>query len=501
VTNFLDLDEDLDKYVSDVLEYYDFYKVDRRKILYDAVLGTHELSPLEVSILDSPFVQRLRGIHQTSLAFLTFPSARHSRFEHSIGVSIMADRMGTALNKHLIKHMSREEIEIGIKELRIAGILHDIGHGPFSHTSEDIIAGLPSIKKVYQKEEFKNLKPHELICYKLLNSKSFKDFFNKLLKIYNEEDISLDIISNIIIGKVKDPYKDKFKSDIISSPFDADKLDYLLRDAYFTGLKIAVDCDRIFITQLIDEREGEYRRLIGDVSGVHVLEQVLFGKMLLYPSLYHHHKCRSSECMIKGIFEYILENDIKIGELNFKKVSDFLKIDDYFFLTNNQNSRLDPELCNKLKKIKSRQLLKRALVLKNSTLDDNTQFEQLLSLEQRPERLRELANIISEQVDCEKHDIWVDLPGNPTFPEPSNYIIKVTHDEYLKLEDFFPLAQWSDSYENNKWTGYVFGPPSKQEEIGVATKKIFNEIYGLNFNHQAQYLAKYPRTKEPIALK
>jgi HD superfamily phosphohydrolase len=190
----LDLDTDLDRYVSESLDNYNFYKVDRRKILYDAVLGTHELSPLEVSIIDSPFVQRLRGIHQTSLAFLTFPSARHSRFEHSIGVSIMADRMGTALNKYLIKFMSLKEIEIGIKELRIAGILHDIGHGPFSHTSEDIIAQLPSIKKMYEKNEFKKLKPHELIAFKLLNSGSFKDFFNNLLKIYDEEELSLNII-------------------------------------------------------------------------------------------------------------------------------------------------------------------------------------------------------------------------------------------------------------------------------------------------------------------
>ena len=481
------IDQDLEEYVTEVLADCEPERSNRNKIIYDAVLGTHELKQIEINLIDSPLVQRLRYISQTGFTYLTYPSARHSRFEHSLGVSIMANKMANAL-----KANSPDFDDITFKEVRIAGLLHDIGHGPFSHTSEDIIGKLPDVKEAFKDEKFKGTKPHELISYKLINTKRFKNYFKSLCEVYGEKDVSLDNISNMIIGKVSDE-KYRYKSEIINGSFDSDKLDYLMRDAYFTGLKLSIDLDRLFITQKLENRKKQPKRIIGDIGGVHVLEQILFGKMLLFPSVYHHHKVRACECMLKGLFEYIKENDIRFDGLKFEKVSDFLKIDDLSILNTVGKEK---NVRDRIMKIKQRKLLKRALVIKKSTLKDPETFSDLLGLKDRGEELREIAKIINESETlkdcCEYHDIWIDLPTAPNFPEPSSYLIQQTVDRFIKLVECFPLAAWSDSYEVNKWTGYIFGPPELQRRIGEISQLVLEDVFDLKFDEQAQILAKYP---------
>jgi HD superfamily phosphohydrolase len=480
------LEKNLDTYVSAILNKYEFRKVEHSKIIRDAVLGTHELSPLEVTIIDTPFVQRLRGINQTALAALTYPSATHNRFEHSLGVSIMAYRMGKALmdKGERIKRTT-------LAELRIAGLLHDIGHGPFSHASEEIIREVDEVKGILDEDSrFSKYKPHEMIGYKLLQTHSFKDFFAELLSSYHKTEISLDNISDMIIGSMHDKKNDQFKADIINGAFDADKLDYLTRDAYFTGIKMSIDVERIFATQMIDRRRRKTRRIIVDVGGVHILEQVLFNKMLLYPSVYHHHKVRSTVCLLESIFEMIRDNDLSLHGLKFDKVSDFLSVDDYFFLT----SQNKPEkIATQIEKIKKRNLLKRALVISRKTVKRN--LGRLLAEKDRPKNLRELAKRIAQDSKlkrkCEYYDIWVDLPENPRFPEPSQCLVRVTGKDYLHLDDFFPVTEWSESFAANKWKGYIFGPPDLQKTVADVTWSLFEERFEIKWDKQARILAKH----------
>jgi HD superfamily phosphohydrolase len=206
---------------------FDFRYSDHKKIIRDAVFGTNELSALEVSILDLHFIQRLRGIHQTALTFFTYPSATHNRFEHSLGVSIMAARLGKSLkvdNKTM-------------NEIRVAGLVHDIGHGPFSHASEDVLKEFPEINDALDSNTglFSREKPHEMIGYKLLKTNAYQTFFEQLFKHY-KSDIDLQNVCSMIVGKMSED--EQYKADIINSPFDADKLDYLVRDAHFTGIKM-----------------------------------------------------------------------------------------------------------------------------------------------------------------------------------------------------------------------------------------------------------------------
>ncbi len=480
----VDLENDLEKYCTSVISSHIFRKIERKKIIRDAVLGSHELSPLEVSIIDTPFVQRLRGISQTALASLTYPSANHSRFEHSLGVSILAYRMGKALQDN-----GFAVSKTTIKELRIAGLLHDVGHGPFSHASEEIIRELDEVKDAREKDNrFSRSKPHEMIGYKILQTKSFKDFFSELTKEYGESDLDLKSISDMIIGCA--PNAKHFQADIINGTFDADKLDYLSRDAHFTGLKMAIDTERIFATIMIDMRRNKPRRVAVDLGGVHILEQILFNKMLLFPSVYHHHKVRSTVCMLVSIFEKIRDKHVMIDGLAFDKVTDFLSIDDHFLLSSANKS---VELQSQIDALKRRQLLKRALVISHKTAKSN--LENLLKKGDNPTDLRAVAKLIAKDSKlkgkCEYYDIWVDLPETPRFPEPSQCLIRVTSKDFLDLDKFFPVTEWSDSYAINKWAGFVFGPADLQKTVSEVSQDIFKDVFDIDFNKFAIVQAKH----------
>jgi len=479
------LEKDLELYASSILDKYHMRKVDRKKIIRDAVMGTHELSALEVSILDIPFVQRLRGISQTALACLTYPSATHNRFGHSLGVSIMAYRMGRALGD--------EVDESTLLELKIAGLLHDIGHGPFSHASEEIIGELDDIKQALEKDARYSIeKPHEMIAYMILQTGSFKDFFEEVLKVYERTDVSLDNISEMIIGSMHDREKNQYKADIINGAFDADKLDYLTRDSYFTGIRMAIDIERILATQMIDPRKDKPRGIIVDIGGVHILEQIIFSKMLLYPSVYHHHKVRSALCMLKSVFEIIRDDNFLAGGLKFDKVSDFLRVNDCFLLTENGKPQ---EVAEQVRKINQRDLLKRALVISRKTLKKEEGFEDLLARRDRPQDLRDIAREMAQDKrlknKCQFYDVWLDIPEDPRFPEPSQCWVKITDKSYERLDEFFPVTEWSSSFSVNKWKGFVFCPPEVQKTTDNIARNILGNLFNLELNDQATVLAKH----------
>ena len=174
----------------------------------------------ELSIIDSPIFQRLRRIRQLSGAHLTYPAAQHTRFEHSLGVMHITSQAGHALlEKDILKS---DYIEI----LRLAGLLHDIGHGPFSHLFEEIIQ-----QKKISHEDFGK----KIILKSEIGDNLSKNGFDKKL------------IAEIAFGESK--YQ--FMNEIVSGALSADMMDYLLRDGYFTGAEHA-KIDHKRITQSLD---------------------------------------------------------------------------------------------------------------------------------------------------------------------------------------------------------------------------------------------------------
>lgn len=253
----------------------------------DPIHGFIEYDDKEEQIINTRIFQRLRGIKQLALASFVYPGAHHTRFEHSLGVMHLAGKVGH---------------QIGLKDqvdnLRLAGLLHDIGHGPFSHVSEQVIEDqMADRKKILKKYHAQNVQ--ELLSILLIEN---NDEINGVLSD-TERDGIIDLLNK---GERRSIGK-----DIISGPLDVDKFDYLLRDAYFAGVKYGVfDLEKV-IGSLTPIRTSRKEEQLGiEDEGIYSVEQLLLAKYHMNVQVYQHRIRRIVDAMlVKGI-EYALEEGI-----------------------------------------------------------------------------------------------------------------------------------------------------------------------------------------------
>ena len=167
-----------------------------------------------------------------------------------------------------------------IDQIRMAALLHDCGHGPMSHTSEEIYKYLPDMQKLISKGgEHEGGNPHEILSYYIVTNGKFKTYFNDLMINY-ERSINIDETAKMIIGDCEKP-EDKYITDVLNGPFDADKLDYLFRDGHFSGIPLKVDLDRLWYSARIETvpcSGKKIRMLVVSTNGITPLEQILFSK-------------------------------------------------------------------------------------------------------------------------------------------------------------------------------------------------------------------------------
>lgn len=506
---FAALKGEVDAWISEIMP-VDYPKIPmpakgNTKIVREAVLGYQVLEPHEYLILDSPPMQRLRYIHQTALAYLVYPTAHHTRFDHSLGCAKIAKDIGE-------KVIPGQTVRIA--ELRLAALLHDIGHTFFSHLSEIIMEShfadiYPSIKGAAQ------FKGHELglaqiISYLIIKNETFFNFLEKVVHYYRDySTLDLNNVAQIVIGATTDELA--FMGDIISGPFDADKLDYLVRDCDFCGIRADVDVERVLVSVDLLDRDRfpsskpEWRRqyLVMRNAGESILEQITFNKMLLFPAMYHHHKIRAIECMIKSIFEIIWDDPDKISNnrLKFEHIRDFYAFTDTEFLS---LAALEPQLKLAIEKLLKRDLLKRCLVISRPYLTSLGNFLDLYkkTSDEYPGEIRTLRETILAELPSgnrpDIYDLWVDIPKLPTSiaEDPDSAWIDIGTNKMLTLSQFFPYPEWVTSYEINKWKGHVFSISDH------STRRIVNEIaikvlkdkpYSLEFDERATKECKIPQ--------
>lgn len=493
------LESSINDWTSDQLENVECETIRDKKIIRDAVLDTHQFSECEINVIDLPILQRLRHISQTGLAYLTYPSATHTRFEHSLGVTILATRFYDALNNRMPDIVTLEMRD----ELRLAGLLHDIGHGPFSHSTEQIYKNFPDVIKLKNNKEYFTSahKPHEIISSLIVKSPAFQDFFEQHIcsKKYKTQSSSIDLkrVSKMIVGEMNNP-DEAFLSDIINGSFDADKLDYLPRDCYFTGLKMDIDLDRIMHSLSIDtENTLGKRGLMVDVSGAPFIEQILFNKMMLSTSLYNHHKVRALECMFKGIFEACHDFKLKMNGRYFKEVTDFLSVSDIEILTlEGKPDEIKPMIQN----IRNRDVLKRAVLISKHTIDfkkdksaepyEKDYFDLLNKADNNHAKMKEVRETIAQEIkgNATPYDIWIDLPPEPSFAEVSRTVIRTVDNKRTVLEKIFRMDLWIKGYRENKWKGHIFCPPQYRNQVKVIAPKVLKEEFGIVFNKHATNL-------------
>jgi HD superfamily phosphohydrolase len=257
----------------------------KRKLIRDAVHGDIEMSSLEVELMDTPEFQRLRGIKQLGTAYLVFPSAVHTRFEHSLGTSWMAHRVVQSVRR------SQTVSEDDERLIRVSALLHDITHIPFGHTLEDERRVLPR----HDKDE-------ERVEYFLRGSN-----VGRILKREGLQDA--------VIAKLKGD--DTYHSDIVGGAISADLLDYLRRDTYFCGLSQYYD-PRVFESFTLDsgrlvmnlEKNGMLRH-----DALSELVNLLRIRYTLSERVYFHHTKISSGAMISKAVELALREGLSIQEL------------------------------------------------------------------------------------------------------------------------------------------------------------------------------------------
>ena len=240
------------------------YNTNKRKIINDPIYGFINIpGDFVFDIIEHPWFQRMRNIKQLGLTSFVYPGANHSRFQHSLGALHLMDMAVNTLRSKGV-YISEEEAEATF----IAILLHDIGHGPFSHALENsIISGIN----------------HEDLSLLLMN---------KLNERYEGK-------LNLAIEIFRGTYHRRFLHELISGQIDMDRLDYLRRDSFFTGvIEGSVGSDRIIrMLNVVDDS------LVIDEKGIYSLEKFLIARRLMYWQVYMHKTVLSSESLLVKILQ------------------------------------------------------------------------------------------------------------------------------------------------------------------------------------------------------
>jgi HD superfamily phosphohydrolase len=239
-------------------------ETNKKKIINDPVHGFISISwDIIFDLIEHPYFQRLRRIRQLGLTSFVYPGATHTRFQHALGATHL---MNTAIN--VLRGKGHDITDREAEAANIAILLHDIGHGPFSHALEDTI-----IKKITH-EDISLLFMHEL------NSE-----FNG----------RLDLAIEIFTGR----YRKKFLHQLVASQLDVDRLDYLKRDSFFTGvIEGVIGSDRIVrMMNVVDDK------LVVDIKGIYSIEKFLIARRLMYWQVYFHKGVLSSEILLVNILK------------------------------------------------------------------------------------------------------------------------------------------------------------------------------------------------------
>ena len=338
----------------------------------DPVHGYIYANELECKIIDSPVFQRLRKIRQLGTAHLTYPGALHTRFEHCIGSMYLAKRAAN--------HLKSQEIinEDMSNELSIAALLHDIGHGPFSHLFEEVL---------HEKGM-----THENITDRIIRETEIADILSRF-------GVNVKKFSNLCVGTSKN--HPRFMNDIIAGFLSVDSMDYLLRDSYFSG----VEYGKVDVHRIIDAYEIAGKKLAINKDSVYALESLMLARYEMFRAVYFHKSVRASAVMI--IRAMNLSNE-ELHFTNLDNLDDFLQLTDERILYNISNINSNSENSRLAKKLvidyTNRKMLK--LVFEKIVLGKDEFSTKIFA--QRKFR-ENLAEEIAEKSKIPKSHIFIDV--------------------------------------------------------------------------------------------
>jgi len=301
----------------------------------DPIHGFVHFNQLEADIINSRAFQRLRRIKQLALTDYVYPAASHSRFEHSIGVMHLASRIFDGL----IKDRRSADIlssEFGIKDdsyprfrqiIRLAALLHDVGHTPYSHSGEDLLPPDEHGKPI--KHEVYSIAIIRTVLAEILDS--------------HKDCASLGIDANIIAGLIEGKGVNRqvlLWKDIISGQIDADRMDYLLRDSYHCGVRYgAFDLERLVNESCLCEMPEEEGFQIGVIEDArYAAESLLIARHMMFSQVYYHKTRTIFDYHLAQCIKAILGKSLFYPSANSKdQLLEYLKWDDWRVQSNIQN--------------------------------------------------------------------------------------------------------------------------------------------------------------------
>lgn len=390
-----------------------------KKFIKDSLYGFIDLGEPFTSIVDTEPFQRLRHIKQLGLSYLVYPSANHTRFEHCLGAYYLAEKFARKFD------FSNKE------EFKIAALLHDVGHAPFSHASEKVV-------------EFGTHLSHEEYVGKIIEGSEIKDI---LIKAGLNKDKVLDFIF----------YKDPV-GQLISGEIDVDRLDYLARDAYHTGVAYGV-IDADLVVKVLKFSNGQFS---SNIEYTPVLESILIARYMMFPTIYNHHTVRIAKTMFQdSLFELVSKGLIHAKDLVYMTDAD---------LTVKMKSFTESK--ETIRRLTDRKLYKLALVLHK---DDFIDLNKIFKLRDDLTYLNDIQNALKRDLNVQSGKVLIDVPEKPVFGRSK---IIITENGKL-LEEFSPLVNSLQQAEWNHWYVGIYCEKDEREKVGAAKESIKRDLNGL----------------------
>lgn len=378
----------------------------------DPIHGYIEITPYIEKLLDTKLVQRLRNVKQLGWTNLVYPGANHTRFEHSLGTYYLASKLALGLSEQ-----ERKEIEI-------AALLHDVGHGPYSHDIEDVL-------ETYTRRKHNDIKF-------LLDS-------GEIASILEDVGVSPSEIAAHILGKTR-------IGQIVNGTLDVDRMDYLIRDSYYTGVGYGM----VDFSHLIRNIRFYNDNIVLYHRGIKSAESLLMSRFLMYPSVYNHHVGRIAGAMFSSALTAAIEED---GVNPF----DLQLMDDYEL--NVKMRGLNKYCSDMINRLNNRNLFKRALFVGFDSVDKN--------VVRYTNTHRDIENEIASIAGVEKGYVLVDIPKIPEFKE-RNMKVLMENDQLKYIDDVSSMVRIiEESYESD-WRMGVYTLPEHREKVARAARDYFN---------------------------
>ncbi|MDY6965235.1 MAG: HD domain-containing protein [Halobacteriota archaeon] len=377
------------------------------KVIRDPLHGHIEVDEIGLKLLDTRGIQRLRRIRQLGFSHLVYPGANHTRFEHSLGTYHLTDLL-------------LKQLKIENEELKAAALLHDVCHGPYSHATEKVL--FRYTKKTHEDVE------------KTISTGQIGD-------VLEEFSLSPKNVAGHVMGS----------SDlqVLHSEIDVDRMDYLVRDAYYTGVAFGL-VDHL---RLIHEMYILNGDLVVKIEGIKAVESLLVSRFLMRPTVYYHHVSRIAESMFARALELMIE-DHKL-ELDALKTMDDYELN----MAMRRSGGYPGEIIGR---INNRRLFKRAIYVGPESVN----IESIKKDKKRMEKE------ITEVSGLEDGYVILDLPEEPKIEEIKAKVL--IDDEIKQLHEVSYVVKMLELAERESWRVGVYTPEEHKDEVEKAARDILN---------------------------